>query len=611
MTHNLMGLLFFGILAAWTAWVSLFARTKAEEPAAQEEGDSPETPRRRRRPAWLLPVSALLAGLGLAAVFWLPVFLEREAVNLDTLIGSQDNYDFRTHFLSLAELLAPSERLDWGATEADYRFNLGLAPWLLGATGLLALLLGRVAHRRHLWFFAAALAFLIFLMLPVSTPVWEALPFLPFFQFPWRLLGAAAAILAVLAGAGSTELAGLSGRHGAYPGQYAAGQAGEAAYGRRSHVVTAVLVLLPILSGLPLSQPAPWPDFAEVNHLRISLIENTGRWLGTTSTADYVPATVDIIPPRKGSVVANFGLGLPPDRINRDALPDEATIETQVLRPLHTRYILDTPRATRLRLYLFDFPGWQVRIDGELAETELGRPEGFLVIPVPAGRHQVDVAFGSTPPRTAASAISLAALAGVLLVAWRLPGLAPPRERGRFRDWLILGAVVALTALFAFLLEPSGWLHDSSPAGIAEPAQVQADANLGDQVALLGYDLEPAVIGPGQSLAVTLYWQAQRPLEINYQSFVHLIAPDGALAAQSDHLNPGDYPTRRWPLEKYVRDRHEIVLPPDLPPGDYTLRTGLWVQSEGWRLPLFDASGVQIGDSIPMARLTISPNPTP
>ncbi|MCZ7667047.1 MAG: hypothetical protein M5U34_07410 [Chloroflexi bacterium] len=59
---------------------------------------------------------------------------------------------------------------------------------------------------------------------------------------------------------------------------------------------------------------------------------------------------------------------------------------------------------------------------------------------------------------------------------------------------------------------------------------------------------------------------------------------------QSDKINPGDFPTRRWPTDKFVRDVHTF-LPPDFPPGVYTLSTGLWVQSEGWRLPLLDENG--------------------
>jgi hypothetical protein len=571
LSHNLMGLLFFSLLFAWAAWRILFT--------------FPERPEQMQAARRLLP--GLLLGLGAAAIFWMPVFLERDLVNLNTLIGSQDNYDFHTHFLSLAELLAPSLRLDWGASEPAFRFNLGLVPWLLGGLGLIMLALRKVSQARHVLFFALALAGLLFLMLPVSTVVWESLPFLPYFQFPWRLLGAAAAMLAVLAGAGSEALLKTVNRP---QWQLLSPWHSGAAW------LTAVLVALPLLGGLPLSQPAPWPDFGEVNHLRMTLIENTGRWLGTTSTADYVPATVESLPARKGSVVANFGLGLPPDRVNHDMLPEGSTVASEVIRPLHTRYMISVPRATRLRLFQFDFPGWQVRIDGQRVETELGQPEGFLVIPVPAGEHVVDVQFGSTPARTAALGISLVSLLLMLVVAWRLPrGVMTFPERP-FRDGPVLVTAVGLFLLLVLALEPSGVLHDRSRGRVAEPAQTAVYADFGEQIALLGYDLGSDTVAPGETVDLSLYWQAQTELPINYQVFVHLLGPDG-LVAQSDKINPGDFPTRRWPLDKYVRDDHRLLLPEDLAAGVYTLATGVWVQDEGWRLPLLDEQGQQIGDS--------------
>ena len=49
--------------------------------------------------------------------------------------------------------------------------------------------------------------------------------------------------------------------------------------------------------------------------------------------------------------------------------------------------------------------------------------------------------------------------------------------------------------------------------------------------------------------------------------------------------------------DSYVPDTHRLSLPADLPPGDYTVATGLWVQSEGWRLPVFDESGAAVRDA--------------
>ncbi len=578
LAHNLMGLLFFGLLCAWAVWRLLLA-----------------TEARARRPAAAHLGLALLAGLGMAALFWLPVFLERELVNLSTLLGQQDNYDFHTHFLSAAELLAPSLRLDWGASEPAFRFNLGVAQWLLGGLGLLLLLLRKVSQPHHLAFFALALAALIFLMLPASTFVWETLPFLPYFQFPWRLLGAVSAMLAVLAGAGCAALlAALAQR----------APEGKGPWRSADSWLAAGLVALPMLLGLPLSQPAPWPDFNEVNQLRMTLIENTGRWLGTTSTADYVPVSVESLPERKGSVVANFGLGLPPDRINHAMLPEGTVVETDTIRPLHTRYTLDLPRATKFRLFLFDFPGWQVLIDGRPVETELGKPEGFIVIPVSAGRHVVDVQFGSTPARTAGTAISLLSLLLALLVAWRLPAVPGPLPQRPFRDGPILLTALALTAVFILILEPSGALHYNSEGETAEPAGQQLYADYGEQVALLGYDISTTAAAPGESVNLTLYWKALQTLDINYQVFLHLLGPDG-LVAQSDKINPGDFPTRRWPDDKYVRDEHALLIPADLAPGTYDVAAGLWVQNDGWRLPILDDQGTQIGDRFTLTQIEV------
>ena len=77
------------------------------------------------------------------------------------------------------------------------------------------------------------------------------------------------------------------------------------------------------------------------------------------------------------------------------------------------------------------------------------------------------------------------------------------------------------------------------------------------------------------------------------------------MGAQSDKLNPGEFPTRRWPIDKYVRDDHQIVLPADLPPGQYEVAAGAWVQGDGWRLPLLDAQGKQLDDRFTLFTLDV------
>ncbi|MFO7540294.1 MAG: 6-pyruvoyl-tetrahydropterin synthase-related protein [Chloroflexota bacterium] len=597
LSHNLMAVLFGCLLGGWVIWHTLPAAAHSFKSRYWVEADrqtdhvvhfnSLGNRHGTAVPIWSLWL-LLGLGLGLSAFFWLPLLLERNAVELDTLLGQGDNFDFRTHFLSLREMLAFPGWLDWGATEPVFRFSLGLAQWLLGGLGLLLLLLRRVAHAYHLSFFALSLALLLFLMLPLSEPVWTAVPILPYFQFPWRLLGAAALCLALLAGAATAALLSLLRPY----------------WGERMEWITALLVALPLLLGLPLSQPAPWPDFGEVNRLRLTLLENSGRWVGTTSTADFVPATVDMLPGRNGAVVAGFGQDGVLDRVNRPTLPEGTIVEATEVTPLYFRYQVSTPEPFRLRLFLFDFPGWRTWLNGALIETELGQPEGFIVIPVPAGEHLVEVRFGSTLPRTVGWVLAglslLLLLSGAFL--WRRPLVEAVVWPGWERP--VLWTVGGITAVFLLILQPLNLLHYHSTGFEAAPAQQQVFADFGDQIALIGYDSGSRTVCPGEAIEVLLYWKAKHELAINYQVFVHLLAPDGFPVNQSDKINPGEFPTRRWPLDKYVLDRHHLVVPEGVPPGEYTLSVGLWVQTEGWRLPLVE-NGRQVGDNYHLFTVTV------
>jgi hypothetical protein len=54
------------------------------------------------------------------------------------------------------------------------------------------------------------------------------------------------------------------------------------------------------------------------------------------------------------------------------------------------------------------------------------------------------------------------------------------------------------------------------------------------------------------------------------------------------------YPTDLWPVGGLIPDTHTLVVPDDLPPGEYDLRIGLYDPAAGTRLqgPEFDFSYV-------------------
>jgi hypothetical protein len=86
---------------------------------------------------------------------------------------------------------------------------------------------------------------------------------------------------------------------------------------------------------------------------------------------------------------------------------------------------------------------------------------------------------------------------------------------------------------------------------------------------------------------LTLLWRALQPVARDYNAFVHLLDANGNRVAQVD-WPPGDaisrLPTSQWPVGVTLADTQQLLLPPDLPPGVYTLIAGLYDWQSGERL---------------------------
>jgi 4-amino-4-deoxy-L-arabinose transferase-like glycosyltransferase len=137
-------------------------------------------------------------------------------------------------------------------------------------------------------------------------------------------------------------------------------------------------------------------------------------------------------------------------------------------------------------------------------------------------------------------------------------------------------------------VEAAGHLwHVLGPAAVEAPAHPR-NARLGDAIVLVGYDRSPNSPRPGEALQVSLYWQALRPLETEYHSFIHLLDTKGRTVTQSDR-QPGGvyYPTTLWQPGERLRDDHLLAIPADAPEGVYTLMAGMYALSgDGTLQPL-------------------------
>jgi len=143
----------------------------------------------------------------------------------------------------------------------------------------------------------------------------------------------------------------------------------------------------------------------------------------------------------------------------------------------------------------------------------------------------------------------------------------------------------------------------------AQPAaapDVRVDARLGEHIILEGYALRPAAPAPGDILQVTLFWRTDAPLNERYKVFVHVAADPAQppVAQQDGEPGGGLRPTTDWPPGETLPDNHGVLLPSDLPPGDYAVRIGLYNAFTALRLPV-TVDGQPAGDSLPIGTITV------
>lgn len=121
---------------------------------------------------------------------------------------------------------------------------------------------------------------------------------------------------------------------------------------------------------------------------------------------------------------------------------------------------------------------------------------------------------------------------------------------------------------------------------LIESPQVFTSAGFEDGIWLDGYDM-PEEVGPGEELAVTLYWSTDVAPSADYTVFFQLLNADFQQigGADSPPLN-GDYPTSWWLANEQIVETRTVLVPEDAPPGRYTVVVGMYDPVTGVRVPL-------------------------
>ncbi len=513
----------------------------------------------------LIPPAALLLAFALAAWFFVPALAEQGLAQLGPV--TEGYFHFSNHFRG-RDLVQGGLLFDYNP-DGGVAFRLGLAQVGVAVLGAVVLLvrLGIGDWRLGNWeigrlrgafvLFGALLA--VFMITPLSRPLWDHLPLLPFTQFPWRFLSVASFFMALLTGGLVLVV--------------------NRAPARAAVAVGASIALLAAgLLGLRVDHLILTD--ADVTAERLAEYEWFTGNIGTTVSAEYL--TPESSPRPWTSAWLNAA-----ERDRAVALSGElaATLTGRTATRQTWRVVAGNGGA-EARFPTLYWPGWRAAVDGEPAELRPLPSSGLMALAVPAGEHIVTLELGRTPVRLAAELVSLAALvvaAGLLVAGARRTG------RGglvRVARPVVLAALGVLLLALLWRNDPRdlprgdltwdfaqmGYLHHS-PGGVA----------FGDGTQLDEYAYSADVIPAGETLTVTLsLTTGDAPT-----AALALVSPASARPTPAGAAEPPGLATHTVALDG---DTAVFTLPiaPDAPAGLYVPRLRL----DGAR-PLLPSGGTR------------------
>lgn len=315
-------------------------------------------------------LTTLILGGGISAYYFIPSIVERGNTQFQNLMSQ---IFIGAYFPSLNDLIYSK----WGygvfhAQEGAMSVQLGLVQWAIILLMILVILRKMLnkkmtKHEKEIDNLGKILLITffisIFMMLPVSLPIWKAATQIVFIDFPWRFLAASTFLASLCAGL----LVSLSGRAKTI---WVIFLIFSSIYFNRNH--------------LRINQSLPWD---------LSFILKLEK---TTNTYDeYKPKWV-----RNEYILEN----------KPKVEFSESGAEIKIIKNIsnYLDFSFKTQREGTLRINTIYYPGWEVLVDGRRAD--INQSNGLIELPIGKGEYQIVAQFNETPLRKGSNIISLVSL---------------------------------------------------------------------------------------------------------------------------------------------------------------------------------------------------------
>lgn len=363
LSHNLMVLIFTPVFAVWCFmfWI--------------------------KNKNWNKVMQFILCGLfaiSLTAFFTIPAIFEQKYVHVDTLVKGY--YEFIAHYATIGQLLFARYwgygASIWGPNDG-MPFQIGQIHWflsliILGYTVLILIKRKLDIQKDSLYviFFSIAFAwFASFMAHQNSTPIWQHFKPLEFVQFPWRFLTLAIFGFSLVSGSivilfKKFEKFGFA-------------------------AISSLLVLVVVINWNYFA-----PQFGNMGPLTDSQKFSGLAWnmQRTAGIFDYLPNTAKQNPKDAQNTLALIVKG-------------KGEVLESIQGTNWAKFKVNSGEDLVLRINLFEFPNWEIIVDGKLAKSFIPEEElyGRMYLNTTKGQHVVTLTLKDTPIRIISNFISLIA----------------------------------------------------------------------------------------------------------------------------------------------------------------------------------------------------------
>lgn len=188
--------------------------------------------------------------------------------------------------------------------------------------------------------------------------------------------------------------------------------------------------------------------------------------------------------------------------------------------------------------------------------------------------------------------------------------LAPTRFH-KALTYSFITVMPTLSAVAIFVWLPAAFKLPMRFTPFTPPANFQfLNYQIGESIKLHGITVSSSRLTASDTLTVTLYWEALKPVEANHAVFLQVVDNQSNKVAQRQTLSGlGMYQPTRWQLGEIIAD--EIPLTIDAkanPPGVYAIIGGLLDEKTGERLSMTRAD-YKLGEVVVMPKQTLNALP--